>query len=245
MITSPSVCSCACTCTRVNVCVSVERGRESACVSEWNIDGGGRCVWGSARCSVTVDNHSLIYLSKTLSSHTAPAKQFLLSLPPSSPSLSFSPSLSLYLQLQPRGLFLSRTKTLPTSPPSPFRKPLLSPHRFYPSLSFSPHSHPFLFLCWELESGNEQAVNTHHLSQCMLLCICWQRLVRWRLWYKRPEVWATVPDRETWNKDAPQVERQFDQCTVGCSLNSSALKLQQLKCAQLQSMSNFYTDCVE
>ena len=71
-----------------------QRGRESACVSEWNIDGGGRCVWGSARCSVTVDNHSLIYLSKTLSSHTAPAKQFLLSLPPSSPSLSFSPSLS-------------------------------------------------------------------------------------------------------------------------------------------------------
>ena len=29
------------------------------------------CV-GSARCSVTVDNHSLIYLSKTLSSHIGP-----------------------------------------------------------------------------------------------------------------------------------------------------------------------------
>lgn len=40
----------------------------------------------------------------------------------------------------------------------------------------------------------------------------------------RPEVRATVPDGETWNKDAPQVERQFDQCTaesksgVVCSL---------------------------
>jgi len=68
-----------------------KREGQSARVSEWNIDGGGQCVWGSERCSVTVDNHSLIYLSKTLSSHTAPAKQFLLSFPPSSFSLSLPP----------------------------------------------------------------------------------------------------------------------------------------------------------
>lgn len=227
-------------CAHESVCVSGgrERGRESACVSEWNIDGGGRCVWGSARCSVTVDNHSLIYLSKTLSSHTAPAKQFLLSLPPSSPSLSFSPSLSTS-NYNLEGYFSPGQKHSPQALPllsdSPFSLPIVSTLLSF----FFPRSPPFFFLCWELESGNEQAVNTHHLSQCMLLCICWRRLARWRLWYMRPEVWATVPDGETWNKDAPQVERQFDQCTVGRSLYPPALKLQLLKCAQLQSMLKF------
>lgn len=139
-------------CACMNVCVSVETewGRESACVSKWNIDGGGQCVWGSARCSVTVDNHSLIYLSKTLSSHTAPAKQFLLSLPP-----SLFLSLSLYLQLQPRGLFLSRTKTLPTRPSLSFPiAPSLSPSFLPFSLfCFLPHSHPFFSFAesWRVE----------------------------------------------------------------------------------------------
>ncbi len=146
MITSPPECVCACTGTCVNVCVCLcvcvsvetERGRESACVSEWNIDGGGRCVWGSARCSVTVDNHSLIYLSKTLSSHTAPAKQFLLSLPP---SLSFSPSLSTS-NYDLEGYFSPGQKHSPQALPllsdSPFSLPIAST---LPSL-FS-HSHPF------------------------------------------------------------------------------------------------------
>ena len=162
MITSAFVSFRACTCTRVNVCVSAERGRESACVSEWNIDGGGRCVWGSARCSVTVDNHSLIYLSKTLSSHTALAKQFLLSLPP---LLSFSPPLSLSTSnYNLEGYFSPGQKHSPQALPLLSDSPLLSPHRFCPYLSLFSHSHPVLFLCWELESGNEQAVNTHHLS---------------------------------------------------------------------------------
>lgn len=156
------------------VLAETERGRESACVSEWNIDGGGQCVWGSARCSVTVDNHSLIYLSKTLSSHTAPAKQFLLSLPPSSPSLSFSPSLSTS-NYNLEGYFSPGQKH------SPQALPLLSDSTFSlppivsTILSLFSHSPLFFFLCWELESGNEQAVNTHHLSQCMLLCICWRK----------------------------------------------------------------------
>lgn len=129
-------------CAHESVCVSGgrERGRESACVSEWNIDGGGRCVWGSARCSVTVDNHSLIYLSKTLSSHTAPAKQFLLSLPPSSPSLSFSPSLSTS-NYNLEGYFSPGQKHSPQALPllsdSPFSLPIVSTllSFFFPSLS--------------------------------------------------------------------------------------------------------------
>lgn len=126
------MCVCLCVCKQRH-----ERGRESACVSEWNIDGGGRCVWGSARCSVTVDNHSLIYLSKTLSSHTAPAKQFLLSLPPSSPSLSFSPSVPLSTSnYNLEGYFSPGQKHSPQALPLLSDSPLLSPQRFYPSLFF-------------------------------------------------------------------------------------------------------------
>jgi len=53
-------------------------------------------------------------------------------------------------------------------------------------------------------------------------------------------VWATVPDGEMWNKDAPQVERQFDQCTAGRSLHPSPQTLRLLKCAQIQSTLVFF-----
>lgn len=107
-------------------------------------------MWGSERCSVTVDNHSLIYLSKTLSSHTARAKQFLLSLPPS----SFSAS-----NYKLEGYFSSGQKHCPPA------LPLSSDHPLFLSLS-CPYS-----LSQQLQSGNEQAVNTHHLALCV-----WKRI---------------------------------------------------------------------
>src|SRR4029434_3806623 len=69
-------------------------------------------------------------------------------------------SVSLCLQLQPRGLFLSRTKTLPPAARRPQTLPLSSDR---PSLSLhTPASRSLtLFHSRELQSGNEQAVNTH------------------------------------------------------------------------------------
>lgn len=78
---------------------------------------------------------------------------------PHSPSQAISPvsssllslalflSLSLYLQLQPRGLFLSRTKHSPQALPLLSDSPYSLPPLFLPFSSlFSPHSPLFLFL---------------------------------------------------------------------------------------------------
>lgn len=99
---------------------------------------------GSARCSVTVDNHSLIYLSKTLSSHTAPAKQFLLSLPPFSLLLSslssITPPPPASPQPPPLSLFLSVSNYnlegyfSPGQKHSPQALPLLSDSHFTPPI---------------------------------------------------------------------------------------------------------------
>lgn len=103
---------------------------------------------------------------------------------PHSPSQAISPvssSLALFLSLtlslsdsnyNLEGYFSPGQKHSPQALPLLSDSPFSSPRRFLPFPLFFSHSHPFLFLCWELESGNEQAVNTHHLSQCMLLCIC-------------------------------------------------------------------------
>lgn len=212
----------------LRVCVSGETGRESACVSEWNIDGGGRCVWGSARCSVTVDNHSLIYLSKTLSSHTAPAKQFLLSLPPSSPSLPFSPSL-------PPSNYNLEGYFSPGQKHSPQALPLLSDSPF--ALPFS-----LLFLSTLTRSFPLLRVGEWKWTSCKHTPLIAVYAVVYLL-AKAGGVKAVVhgargvgylsiqTDRQTWNKDAPRVERGFDQCTAGDFLHSSALEFQLLKCA--------------
>jgi len=119
---------------RVSMCVRVKyRWRRPVCVRVSEV----QCNCRQSQPYLPVKN---TIIPHSPSQAISPVSSSLL-------SLTLFLSLSLCLQLQPRGLFLSRTKTLPTSPPSPFRKPLLYPHRFYPSRSlFFPLS-PVLFLC--------------------------------------------------------------------------------------------------
>ena len=208
-----SVCVCVC------VCVCVSGGRE--------MQGVSMCVkvkyrWRRPVC-VRV---SEVQCNCRQSQPYLPVKNTII---PHSPSQAISPvssSLALFLSLSlslsasnynPEGYFSPGQKHSPQALPlfsdSPFALLFISA-----TLAPFPPLSAILFLCWELESGKEQASNTHHLSLRMpLSCICKWMLARWSLRCVRPKVWATVPDGATWNKDAPQVEKQFDLCTVGRS----------------------------
>lgn len=154
MVLCTEMCVCAC------VCVAVERQRVSVCVKvkyRWRRP---ECVRVSeVQCNCR-QSQPYLPVKNTIIPHS-PSQA--ISPVSSSLTLFLSPSLSLYLQLQPRGLFLSRTKTFPTSPPSPSLS--LSPSFLLFSLS------AILFLCWELESGNEEAVHTH-TTYCSGCCCC-------------------------------------------------------------------------
>lgn len=103
-------------CARRCVCAAVERQRVSVCVKvkyRWRRP---ECVRVSeVQCNCR-QSQPYLPVKNTIIPHS-PSQA--ISPVSSSLTLFLSPSLSLYLQLQPRGLFLSRTKTFPTSPPSP------------------------------------------------------------------------------------------------------------------------------